>query len=502
MIEPITKHFILIIDLGSSNIRVSFSPLRDPVNLISGASISYRYHRVGGQEGFGVGFNPGIFWERLVRVVHIGMKQAEIAPSSIAAFSIVSQRQAIGFISNSGSTVYLGPNTDLRAIFEGASIDESFGEEIYEATGHALSFLSAPAKLHWWRRHHPRISKRIDKILSLGSWLAFHLTGEKCDTASQMLESGLFSLNTSRPPDYLSAMGIHSELLPVVVPDGSTVGILNSRWITDLGIPKNIPVTLAGPDTQTALLGMNAIADGDTGIVSGWSTPVQRVTTSAILDSEKRTWTGRHVLQNQWVIESNAGDTGATLDMIRNTLGPKANLNRLENLLSKSRVGANYVTGFWGPHAINLSSPEVSMGGLLLATPIAYNPVHSGHIVRATVENIAYSIRQCVERLDNICTDRGGEIRLTGGLAQNRIFAQILSDVLWRPIRVYPPEGTSIGAAIQAAAPESDRESLARDLIGKIPLVEPDVQSAIQYKYLFDRWVRLQGILNNMWEEL
>ena len=64
-------------------------------------------------------------------------------PANIDAVAVTSQRQAVAFIDGDGGTVYVGPNTDLRAVFEGAAIDDQIGEVVYETTGHLPSMLFA-----------------------------------------------------------------------------------------------------------------------------------------------------------------------------------------------------------------------------------------------------------------------------------------------------------------------------------------------------------------------
>src|SRR4029079_9580353 len=68
------------------------------------------------------------------------------------------------------------------------------------------------------------------------------------------------------------------------------------------------PVMLAGGDTQAAMIGMGGVAPGHAGVTAGWSAPVQLVTETPLFDEKMRTWTGRHVVDGSFVLESNAGE--------------------------------------------------------------------------------------------------------------------------------------------------------------------------------------------------
>ncbi len=92
------------------------------------------------------------------------------------------------------------------------------------------------------------------------------------------------------------------------------LGKLTRAAAAHLGLEAGTPVAVGGPDTQCGLLGMGAVEEGQIGVVAGTTTPVQMVLPKPVVDPEMRTWTGLHVLPGVYVLESNAGQTGSTLD--------------------------------------------------------------------------------------------------------------------------------------------------------------------------------------------
>ncbi len=497
-----TQKHVLMLDLGSTGLRSLTAPVDQPWSLTPGAERRYRVGRPRGADSLVCWFEPNDLWQRVAAVLGEGVRAAGVAPEDVAAVSITSQRQGVAFLDRDGATIYLAPNVDLRAVFEGAAIDDRLADQVHAATGHLPSFLFTPAKLHWWRRQHPRTSRRIHRILTLGAWVAYRLTGEQADVPSQLNEAGLADVATRQPSALLDALEVDGSLLPSVVDEGAAVGAVQHDAAAATGLREGTPVVLAGPDTQAALLGMGAVAPGDAAVVSGWSTPVQAVTEAPVLDPQRRTWAGCHVLPGRWVAEANVGDTGGTLEMVRRLLGPRAGIDRLDSLLSRSRLGSNLVTAFWGPHALDLANPGVGMGGLLMPSPITYNPIHAGHVARATLENIAYGIRQGAERLEEVMERKPRLVALSGGLSQNSVFPQMLADVLGSPVRLHHHRASAIGAAIAASAPRGQWEEAAKRAAGQGTVIEPDVRSTLEYADLYRRWLRLKARLDELSDEL
>ena len=74
-------------------------------------------------------FNPDALWKTFCELIQMCLKQAQVNPKNISAITATSQRQGIAFLDRDGKEIYVGPNLDLRAVFEGAAIDDENGSE-------------------------------------------------------------------------------------------------------------------------------------------------------------------------------------------------------------------------------------------------------------------------------------------------------------------------------------------------------------------------------------
>ena len=102
------------------------------------------------------------------------------------------------FLDGAGSVLYAGPNTDLRAVFEGAAIDEAMGGRVFEVTGRLPSFLFTAAKLRWFKQHRPDVYDRIECVVTLADWLRWKLSGELVSETTLAAEAGLLNIRERR----------------------------------------------------------------------------------------------------------------------------------------------------------------------------------------------------------------------------------------------------------------------------------------------------------------
>ncbi len=301
-----TDGCILALDVGTSSLHCLLTdPLGSP---IASNSAPLRYFTPEGCPTTAREFNPEEVLSALGRLVGSLLRREGLRPGSISAIGITGQRQGVVFLDGAGKELYCGPNIDLRAIFEGAAIDEEMGREVYHTTGHTPSMLMAPARLRWSRENRPEIYHKTRAILTIPGWLAYRLTDSLMSEPSLEGEAGLLDINTGRRcPGLLSKLGVSQSLLPPLPNGKQPCAAPLSRGMADLwGFKEGIPVVVAGPDTQCGMLGMGLVKEGRTGAIVGWSGALQVLTSTPCLDmgldegldkgldEGARTWAGRY----------------------------------------------------------------------------------------------------------------------------------------------------------------------------------------------------------------
>jgi len=447
-------------------------------------------------------FSPNELRRQIIEALAEAIQASNARPGDIETVSIMAQRGGSAFLDHAGTTLYLGPNNDTRAVFEGGAIDDKQGDEVYQTTGHLPSMFFLPAKLHWWQRHHPRIALRTATVASLGGWVAYQLTGDLAETPGTLAELGLADVETGLPAQrLLNRLNVSLDLLPQAIMVGEPTGKISAAVASQVGLGAGTQVCLAGPDAQVALFATGSTEVGDTAVIAGWSAPVQRVTARPMFDGQRRTWVGQHILEGQWLAEANPGDTGATLDMVRAMLVGHISSPQFSELASSASDDTIPAFAFWGPRALDLSNPGMSVGGLLTPSPITHEGIDPASVARATFENIAFAIHECVELLDEVTVASTRPLSLTGGMSASRFFARLLATTLGRPILRHDVQSSALGAAIIASVPVAEWRGAVSLLAKKAETVEPTTIDVIEQANRYSRWRRLRERLDALTEE-
>jgi autoinducer 2 (AI-2) kinase len=409
---------------------------------------------------------------------------AAVRHGPYAGVALTGQREGLVFVDDRGAAITISPNVDARASAEGMRIDGTRATEVYRSTGHLPSLLQAAAKYAWLRAQRPHHAERVRYAMPLADWLASTLTGVCVASRSLLIENGLLDLAAGAPPAWWDDFAVPASIVPPAIDDGAIAGTSGSR----LG---DVPVVLCGGDTQCALAGMGAIAPGDAGVPAGWSAPVQIVTASPVLDGAMRTWAGVHVVRDCYVVESNAGETGRAWQWLLDTIGVPA--GEADARAASSRPGANDVVVALGAARMDAGRMNAGVGGLTVPLPLVMSAPGRADIVRAALEGIACAIRANVEQAEEVSGASASELRLGGGMSRSGVFAEIVANVIGRPVRVAAtPETSALGAAVLAAPALGVHDALAgavAAMTAGVHVVEPSPRISAAYEDVYQRWL-------------
>jgi sugar (pentulose or hexulose) kinase len=497
------EHYIAI-DFGSSHISVSVGAgTRDPLSTVK-APINFFTPKEGPRTG--LEFDPATTLELISTTVQSAIGAADVLPSEIKGIGVTSQRQGLVLLNLDGQPIYAGPNRDFRATTEGTEIDVNALVNIWELTGHGPGIRTAWARLKWFADNKPEIYDRTRTMCSIADWIILELTAELLLEETLAVEAGLGLITSGDPANALAAAFNLADIqIPVTCPPGTVVGNLKNNFATSLGLPTKTPVVACGPDAQSGLAGLGSQLPNSVGILSGWSTTCQRVTERPVFDDTRAMWTGRHVIENRWVLDGNAGDTGSTyqwlLSLLYGSLDNVEVMKAIDEPLGHIEPGSNAVTSFLGPSLVHNSNDIEKTGGFLFPIPVSSNPPDRFDIARSALDSFAFAIRYNIERLNSF---RGPALNIAvgGGMIKTETFRDILVNVLDCEVGIAESgETTSLGTLSQVAASVGKGPSLAEyTAIRATELVkyEPNTTHAAIYDELYSEWRHKERLIDNL----
>ena len=287
------------------------------------------------------------------------------------------------------------------------------------------------------------------------------------------------------------------------------LGEVTTKAAEETGLRAGTPVVVGGPDTQCALIGSGAIAEGDVAAAAGTTTPIQIVLSRPIFDSMRRTWTCCHAVPGLWVLESNAGLTGWILRWFRDEfMEAEATLAKMTGVdvydiinheVEKTPIGASRLFASMGPQIFNTRDSTPPIGGLFGIAPTS-RKTGKGEIARAIMENTCYAVRGNVEQLEQIVGSKVMELRFCA----RGIWTRIQADVLGTPLLVPEvKEASALGAAILAGIGANVYKSVREATEKAVHIenrIEPNLKHHETYDDLYHRWLRIHSKFREMVE--
>ena len=337
------------------------------------------------------------------------------------------------------------PPTSVRGCAEAGHEDR-----VTELTGLRLDPYFSGTKLTWLAEHEPHtfalvrsgryavgtVDSYLVARMSRGTW---HVTD--VSNASRTL---LFDLATGDWSDELCDLfGVPRDALPDLVPSWGDLGRTDPAAFCGL----DLPISGIAGDQQSALFGQTCFDEGDSKCTYGTGSFILTNTGTTLRRSEAGLLTTAAWRSPDGVLTyANEGSifvTGAAVQWLRDGLqivGSAAETEAIAATVADTEgvVFVPALTGLgaphWDPHARGL------IIGLTRGTTRA-------HIVRATLEAIAFEVRDVLDTMD-IGTRA---LRVDGGAAANDLLCQIQADQIGVPVeRPRIVETTGLGAAFLA----------------------------------------------------
>ncbi len=438
------EQIFLIIDIGTGNVRVAVTNLHGEVLAIERDNVVYKKDNHYEDALF---FDPEILWGQIMRLSKKVLQN--FGTTNVLAITASSQREGIVIIDKVGRSLIGLPNHDHRGReFEHLITDHS---KIYQLTGRYPGSLFSAMKFIGVKNKRPDIFEKANLFMSISDWAQFKLTGIPGYEHSQASETQLYDIKRKEWSEELCGLfGISKNYLPALQNSGSLQGTVLEEIREQLDLNKDVPVYVGGADTQLAMKSTRPEL-GDIVIVSGTTTPVTMIIDEYIIDSNEKTWTGRHVNSGEYVLEANAGVTGLNLQRLKEVFYPNEAYDIIEQeLLNNPKNDCVASLG----SLITGEDLQLYKGGFFFNTPVSHDLTRSSFVKSALVD-MACSVKENYEALNKLNRYQKDYVWACGGGFQSLILSKYIAALINKKIlfrNQYMHASVSGGAIICAEA--------------------------------------------------
>lgn len=131
--------------------------------------------------------------------------------------------------------------------------------ELYKSSGVFPCAFNTINKMIWFHENRPHVLENAHRFLFIPSLLINKLSGVFKNDATMVGTSKMADLKSRKMSSkILKAIGVEDELFGEIGEPGSQAGKVIDHAASETGLPKGIPVFLAGHDTQFAIYGSGA----------------------------------------------------------------------------------------------------------------------------------------------------------------------------------------------------------------------------------------------------
>ncbi len=359
---------------------------------------------------------------------------------------------------------------------------------VHARTGAPLHASYWPAKLAWLRRRNARLFGRTRHWLSPGEYLFLCLFGTMLCSVSMASGTGIFDQSSlDWDAELLELLGIErSQLSPVVDLEVSLRG-LREPYRSALPPLAQVPWFAALGDGACSNVGLGCVGRERVALMLATSGALRVLFTGAAPQPPWGLWCYRADRRRPLVggALSNGGNLYAwLLDTLRLPRGPA-----LEAELAAMEPDGHGLTLL--PFLAGERSPGYAPDATAVITGLRWH-TQPREILRAGLEAVAYRLALIHELLAPVAAPGAEIIASGGGLAELPAWAQIIADVLARPVTMAAvSEASSRGAALLAAEALGLLTDVAKAPLEPGRVYEPDERRHARYLHGLARQQRL-----------
>jgi xylulokinase len=394
--------------------------------------------------------DPRALWGAVVDAVRDATARAPRAAADIGAVVCASQYSSTVPVDSRGE-----PTANLVLYMDRRGTDHSFA--IMERHPEALEVfidhhgippvgggLSLAHLLHL-QLDRPDVHAATATYLEPMDYVNLRLTGCIAATQCTMLTAQLCDNRTIGVTEYDAELvrmsGVDADRLPPLIPIGAAVGEVLPEVARALGLPAGVLVYAGVNDSQAGAIATGSYQRGRAGAMIG--------TTSVLLDTmrHKDTDLDHEIasipgpLGDRYVVFAENGLGGKALEHVLAHLVYASDeladhvaadhFERLDTALRAVAPGSDgvlflpWLAGSLAPRA------DTSMRGAFLNLSL---DTRRTHLVRAAVEGICHNFAWLAPIVEGFTGERVEQLVFGGGAARSAVWAQILADVVDRPV--------------------------------------------------------------------
>jgi xylulokinase len=459
---------------------------------------------------------PHDWWRAGCLAIKTCLAKSETSPGEIVAVGLSGQMHGLVLLGAAGEV--LRPAIiwcDQRTGEQCKQITERIGaKRLIELTANpALTNFTLP-KIWWVQQRESEIWSRARTILLPKDYFRFRLTGARAMDVAEASGTLFFDVSQRKwSQPILEASGMSETLLPALHESPEISGTVSTEGAAATGLLTGTPVVAGAGDQAAGAVGIGIVRPGAVSATIGTSGVVFAATSRPVLDPHGRIHTFCHAVPGRWHVMGVTQAAGLSLRWFRDEFGAGNGgagerssvadpYERLTSEAAKTPPGADGL--LWAPYLMGERTPHLDpyARGALIGITAQH---HRGHVIRAILEGVAFSLRDSLEIFRGLKIP-AESIRLGGGGARSDLWRQIQADIYGMSVAIVEAEeGPAFGAALLAGVGSGawpSVEDACEKSVRVARRVSPDASNASRMNLRYAVYRRMYPALRGIFHEL
>lgn len=445
------KKYLIAIDQGTSSTRAIIFDKSGKTISVAQKDLENLFPKPGWVE-----INANDIWISTLNVLKRVISQSKINVLEVAAIGITNQRETtVLWDKNTGMPLYNAIVWQSRQSVEICDklIEQGYEDLIKQKTGLPIDAYFSASKIKWIIDNVAGVKEKMenDEVCfgTVDSWLLWNLSQNKIHATDYTNASRtmLFNIHTLEwDQELLDIFGISKNILPKVYPSSYQYAYTNPSHL----FGNEILISGVAGDQQAALFGQKCFEKGSLKNTYGTGCFLLLNTGNTPINSKNGLITTISCSENEeikYALEGSVFVGGSAVQWLRDSLEIIESSKQSEMIAEKvPDNGGVYIV----PAFVGLGTPYWDMD--VKASILGLTRGSSKHhIVRATLESIAFQTKDIVELMINETNLKLTKLKVDGGASSNNLLMQFQADILDVEIEVSANvETTAIGAAYLA----------------------------------------------------
>ncbi len=482
-------------DIGSSFIKAALVEVQTG-NSIARARVPEVEIAMESQQAGWAEQDPNLWWKYLCKATQKLLAESQIKADQISSVGISYQMHGLVLVDRD-------LNPLRKSIIWCDSRATSYGERAFKTLGKPYCkdhLLNSPgnftaSKLAWVIENEPELYHKAYKFMLPGDFLAAKLSGVAQTTITGLSEGIFWDFKNDKPSNTLfDYYKIEQSLVPDIVHNFTVQATVSNAGAKATGLRVGTPITYRAGDQPNNAYTLGARNIGDVVATGGTSGVVYALTDQLSGEELTKVNTFAHVnyQPNQKIFGKLLNLNGAGIQyrwLLQ--LSGEVSYEKLNQMALKAPIGCNGLQVFpFGNGAERILDNKIVNGHI---RNINFNIHDNNHMVRATLEGIAFALIHGIEILKNDGVVIENLKVGNDNLFLSEVFSKTMANILGITIQMLQATGAE-GAAKAGIAGDNGGQN--DDIIKITKTIDPDPESQNQSIDSFKNWEK--QLLNNI----